>query len=118
MLWRGALRRCPWCGDPGAYFTGWFTKQDACRRCGMPWRRSDVGFELGAMTVNIIITFGLIVAGATIGLIATAPEFAVLEIMVALGVAAVVVPVALYPVSYTLWQALDLAMRRPDREKP
>jgi hypothetical protein len=61
----------------------------------MPWRRSDVGFELGAMTVNIMVTFGLIV--------------------VALVVAATVVPVVLYPVSYTLWQALDLAMRPPEK---
>lgn len=87
----------------------------------MPWRRDDVGFELGAMTVNTIVTFGLIVLGVTSGMIATAPEFAVREIVVALVLGAAVVPVLLYPVSYTLWQALDLAMRPPDRrsdEKP
>lgn len=81
----------------------------------MPWRRSDVGFELGAMTVNILVTFGVVVVGATAAMIATAPDFAVLEIVVALVVAAAVVPVVLYPVSYTLWQALDLAARPPDR---
>jgi uncharacterized protein (DUF983 family) len=113
MLWRGVRRCCPWCGDRRAYFTGWFAKQDSCRRCGVGWRRADVGFELGAATVNTIITFGLIVVGLGIGLVATAPDFAVVELLIGLVVAAAVVPVAVYPFSYTLWQALDLAMRPP-----
>ena len=28
MLWRGVRRRCAWCGGRGAFFTGWFSKQD------------------------------------------------------------------------------------------
>jgi uncharacterized protein (DUF983 family) len=114
MLWRGALRRCPWCGDRRAYFTGWFAKQEACRRCGTPWRRGDVGFELGAATVNTIITFGLLVVGTAVGVIVTSPDIAVLEIVLGLVAAAVVVPAVIYPMSYTLWQALDLAMRPPE----
>lgn len=70
------------------------------------------------MTVNVIITFGLIVFGVTAGMVATAPDFAVVEIVVALVVGAAVVPVLLYPVTYTLWQALDLAMRPPEASRP
>jgi uncharacterized protein (DUF983 family) len=114
MVLRGALRRCPWCGDRRAYFTGWFTKQDRCRSCGTPWRRGDVGFELGAATVNTIITFGLLVVGTTVAVIVTSPDIAVAEIVVGLVVAAVVVPMLIYPMTYTLWQALDLAMRPPE----
>lgn len=66
------------------------------------------------MTINVMVTFGLIVVGVTAGMIATSPDFAVREIVVALVVGAVVVPVAMYPVSYTLWQAIDLAMRPPE----
>jgi uncharacterized protein (DUF983 family) len=114
LVWRGARRRCPWCGDRRAYFTGWFSKQDACRRCGTPWRRGDVGFELGAATVNTIITFGLLVVGTAVGVIATTPDIPVVGIVVMLVAIAVIVPVAIYPVSYTLWQALDLMMRPPE----
>jgi uncharacterized protein (DUF983 family) len=114
MLRRAALRRCPWCGDRRAYFTGWFAKQDACGRCGAPWRRGDVGFELGAITVVTIITFGTVVIGVTIGMVVTAPEFAVVEILVGLAVVAVVMPVVVYPLGYTVWQALDIAMRPPE----
>lgn len=117
MLARASLRRCPWCGDRRAYFTGWFSRRDACQRCGTPWRRDDVGFALGAATVNVILTCGLIVVGATIGMIATAPDFAVIPIMVGLAVGALVVPIVLYPVTYTLWQAVDLAMRPPGVEE-
>jgi uncharacterized protein (DUF983 family) len=114
MMFRGALRRCPWCGDRRAYFTGWFAKQESCRRCNAPWRRADVGFELGAATVNIMVTLGLIVVGVTTGMVLTAPDFAVLPIVVGLVIAALVVPVLVYPMSYTLWQALDLVMRPPE----
>jgi uncharacterized protein (DUF983 family) len=114
MVRRGLLRRCPWCGDRRAYFTGWFAKQRACLNCGTPWRRGDVGFELGAATVNTIITFGVIIVGAAVAMIATSPDIPTVRIVVGLVIAAVVVPVLIYPVTYTLWQALDLVMRPPE----
>jgi uncharacterized protein (DUF983 family) len=118
LLWRGATRRCPWCGDRRAYFTGWFAKQERCRRCAMPWRRGDVGFELGAATVNTIITFSIVIVGVAIGVIATSPDIAVVPIVIGLVVACVVIPVVVYPVSYTLWQAIDVAVRTEDAPRP
>jgi uncharacterized protein (DUF983 family) len=114
MVRRGLLRKCPWCGDRRAYFTGWFTKQRACRNCGTPWRRGDVGFELGAATVNTIITFGVIIVAGGVAMISTAPDIPTVRIVTGLVIAAVVVPVLIYPVTYTLWQAFDLAMRPPE----
>lgn len=113
LLARGMLRRCPWCGDRRAYFTGWFAKADRCRCCGTPWRRADVGFELGAATINTMVTFGAVVVGVAAAMIATAPEFAVVPIVIGTVAFAAVVPVVMYPVSYTIWQAVDLAMRPP-----
>jgi uncharacterized protein (DUF983 family) len=113
MLWRGACRRCPWCGDGRAYFTGWFAKQERCRKCGLSWRRDDVGFELGAATVNTIVTFGLVIVALAVSVGVTLPDVPVPTILIGLLVTALVVPVIVYPVSYTLWQAIDLAMRAP-----
>ncbi len=113
MVRRGLLRKCPWCGDRHAYFTRWFSKQPACHKCGTPWRRGDVGFELGAATVNTIITFMVIIVAGAVAMIATSPDIPTVTIVVCLVVAAVVIPVLIYPVTYTLWQALDLAMRPP-----
>ncbi len=111
MLLRGLFRRCPWCGGRGAFFTGWFAKQPQCRHCGLRWRRGDVGFELGAAAIAAIICMGPLVL-ALGGMVAlTWPELAVVPLIAVLGVGALVLPVLLYPSSYTVWQALDLVMR-------
>ena len=114
MLGRGLLRRCPWCGGPGAFFTGWFAKQDRCRTCGIGWRRGYEGFELGALAISAVVCLGVLVVGLGIGVIATTPDIPVLEMMLVLGAGAIVLPVVVYPVSYTVWQAVDLAMRPPE----
>jgi uncharacterized protein (DUF983 family) len=113
MLWRGVRRRCAWCGGRGAFLDGWFTKRDACRTCGITWRRGYEGFELGALAINVIVCFGVLVVGMVIGLIATWPDIAVVPLLVILGVGAIALPILVYPVSYTVWQAVDLAMHPP-----
>jgi uncharacterized protein (DUF983 family) len=113
MLWRGVRRRCAWCGGRGAFFTGWFAKQATCRTCGITWRRGYEGFELGALAVSTVVCFGALVVGVGIGIVATAPDVAVLPLVLILGVGAILLPVVVYPVSYTIWQAIDLAMRPP-----
>jgi uncharacterized protein (DUF983 family) len=111
MLLRGATWCCPWCGNGRAFFTGWFAKGPTCARCGLRWRRGDVGFELGAATVAAIVTLGGLVVALGVSLAVTWPEVAVVPLLIVLGIAALVVPVAIYPMTYTVWQALDLVMR-------
>ena len=116
MLWRGLRRRCAWCGGRGAFFSGWFTKQDRCRTCGIEWRRGYEGFELGAMAISAIVCLGTLIAAMVVGVLVTLPDIEVVTLLVVLGVGAVVLPILVYPVSYTLWQAVDLAMRPPSAE--
>jgi uncharacterized protein (DUF983 family) len=113
MLWRGVRRRCAFCGGRGAFFTGWFSKQERCRTCGIGWHRGYEGFELGAMAISAVICLGTLVVGMVIGMVATSPDIAVVPLLVGLGAGAIVLPVLVYPVSYTVWQAVDLAMRPP-----
>jgi hypothetical protein len=80
----------------------------------MPWRRGDVGFELGAATMNTIITFGIVIVGVAVGVIATAPDVAVVPIVLALVAGCIVIPIVIYPMTYTLWQAIDVAVRGSD----
>lgn len=114
MLLRGLFRRCPWCGGRGAFFTGWFAKEPSCRTCGLRWRRGDVGFELGAAAIAAILTFGTLILALGVALAITWPDPSVLPLLAVLLPAAVVLPIVAYPVSYTVWQALDLAMRAVD----
>ena len=68
------------------------------------------------MTINTVVTFslGFVVLMAWIVLSWPDPDFAV-GLLVLVPVA-VVFPIAFYPVSKTLWTAIDIAMRplRPD----
>jgi uncharacterized protein (DUF983 family) len=87
---RGLTRRCAWCGDRKAYFTGWFSRQDRCRRCDHGYRRGDAAFELGATTANIILTFGTLLLTLLVLVVATAPDVPVgLVTIVAAGIALV-----------------------------
>ena len=114
MAWRGLRRRCAWCGGRGAFFTGWFHKQDRCRTCGIEWRRGYEGFELGALAISAVLVLGTLVVAMTIGLILTLPDVEVLPLLLILGAGAIVLPILLYPISWTLWQAVDLTMRPPE----
>ncbi len=110
---RALLLRCPWCASRRTFVRGWFRRHDRCRTCGIGWRREE-GFELGAVTMNTIVTFGAITVAMTAGLIITSPDIPVLPFVLIMFVVALVVPVAIYPFTYTMWLAFDLAVHPPD----
>ncbi len=113
LLARGFTRRCAWCGDRTAYFTGWFSRQERCHACGHGYRRGDDAFELGAVTANIIMTFLSILITILILVVVTAPDVPVFGVAAAAGTVALIGPALFYPLSFTVWQAVDLWMRRP-----
>lgn len=115
LLARGITRRCAWCGDRKAFFTGWFQRQERCRACGHAYRRGDEAFELGAVTANIILTFSSILLTILVLVALTAPDVPTVPIVIGASAVALLGPLIFYPVSFTLWQAVDLWMRRPTR---
>ena len=112
MMGRALLRRCPRCGGKG-WFRGWFAKVERCRTCGYRYER-EPGFLLGAVTINTIVTFGLLAAVLLVGTILSYPDIAVVPMLIASGAVAILVPIIFYPFSYTVWAAVDLAMRPLD----
>ena len=68
---------------------------------------------MGAMAISAVVCLGLLVVGLTIGVVATWPDIAVGPLLVILGVGAIALPIVVYPLSYTIWQAVDLAMHPP-----
>jgi uncharacterized protein (DUF983 family) len=113
LLVRGLTRRCAWCGDRRAFFVGWFTRVERCRRCGHGYRRGDHAFELGAVTANIILTFAAILITIAVSVILTLPDVSVWWVVGPAAAVAIVGPALFYPISFTLWQAIDLWMRPP-----
>lgn len=65
---------------------------------------------VGALAINTILTFGAILVVLVVGMIVTYPDIAVVPIVIACLVVAVVVPVVAFPVTHTVWAAIDLAM--------
>ncbi len=113
MMRRAVLLRCPWCGSRRTFIRRWLGKYERCRTCGVRWRREE-GFELGAVTVNTVLTFVVLTAGMTVGFVLTAPDIPVLPMVLSLVGVAVLMPIVIYPFTYTIWLAFDLAVHRPD----
>jgi uncharacterized protein (DUF983 family) len=112
MLGRGLLRRCPWCGARRSFVRRWLGKHERCQTCGIRWHREE-GIEFGALMLNTAITFAAIAVAMIIGFVLTAPDIAVVPLIATCFGLAVVVPLVVYPFTFTLWLAIDLAGHRP-----
>jgi uncharacterized membrane protein YagU involved in acid resistance len=77
----------------------------------------ESGFVVGAIIVNIIVTFGALVLTIAVAIIATYPDLPVAPTLVAGLAVAVLLPVLAFPVSHTVWAALDLTMHPLDLDE-
>ena len=117
MLLRGLFRRCAHCGGKGAFFTGWFARTDRCKTCGFKWERDLVGFQLGAAAMNIIMTGGAVLFSMGLGVILTYPEVPTWPLIAIVGSVALLVGIGGFPMSYTVWLAVDLTMHPLEAEE-
>ncbi|HET8618890.1 MAG TPA: DUF983 domain-containing protein [Acidimicrobiales bacterium] len=109
LLWRGLTLRCPLCGG-GGLFRRWFTMADRCPRCRLRLERIE-GHWLGALGMNTIVTLAAVMVAMIGGFLLTYPDGPLAAAVVVIVATAVIVPLAFFPVSKTLWSAIDLAMR-------
>lgn len=116
MLIRGLFRRCAWCGGRGAFFKGWFGRYDNCQSCGLNWRRDDVGYELGAAAIAAIICMGPLVLALGGVIAVTWPDIEVVPMLAVFLPGALLLPVLLYPSSYSMWQGVDILLRPVEPE--
>jgi uncharacterized protein (DUF983 family) len=112
VLARGLTRRCGRCGSRGL-FTGWFTLKPECPRCGLVFEREEGSF-LGAFVINFAATE--LVLGVTIVALvaATLPDIPPLKLSLIAVPIVVAFPIGFYPLSKTLWIAIDLLLH-PDQ---
>lgn len=100
------------CGNRGV-FASWFELRDRCPTCNYPTTRVDDQW-IGALGINIMVTFTLLVVMIAAGFVATYPDPPVALLTVVIVVVAVIFPIVFYPLSKSLWSGIDLAMRKPD----
>ncbi len=113
VLARGATLACGVCGRRGL-FRGWVHMVERCPRCGLRFERNPGDF-VGAVGINTILNFGLVLAGLIAFVVVTYPDIPAGPWVFLVAAAYLPVPVLLYPVSKTLWLAVDLLMQ-PVRE--
>lgn len=108
MVWRGLTRACAVCGQR-RLSRRWIVLERSCPRCGFAFERSP-GHFVGAVGMNTIVTFGLMLVAIVAGILLTLPDVRFWPVtLVALGVA-LVVPVLFHVSAKTLWVAVDLVM--------
>jgi uncharacterized protein (DUF983 family) len=109
-LLRGLAKRCPRCGERDL-FVHWLRIRDRCPRCRLRLEREEGGF-LGAMTINYSATTLTWVAFLVIWLLVDLPGVRVAPLTVASVVLVGLFPLVFYPVSKTLWAAVDYLVLR------
>lgn len=108
MLGRALLLRCCVCGS-SHIFTRYTRMVERCPRCGYLFERIE-GQYIGAVGMNTIVTFGLMLVALVAGLVITAPDIATVPLLVITLAIGGIVPVLFYPFSKTVWTAVDLRM--------
>lgn len=103
----GLTLRCGRCGSRGL-FHGWFRMVPRCPRCGLNFER-DEGYWTGALAMNFVLTGGLFAVVFVALVAATAPNVPVGPLLAVLVPITVLAPIVGYPVSKTLWVAVDQA---------
>ncbi len=90
---------------------------ERCPSCGLQFERGEsAGHFLGGMMVAIAFAEIAFALTFVLGLVLTWPSVPWLKLTIACLVVNAVVPILLYPVSLSLWAAIDLVMfRRAER---
>jgi len=116
MFRRAVVLKCPYCGSRRTFVHRWILRYDRCRTCGIRWRR-EVGFELGSISLNAVITFAVLGIGMVVAFIATAPDFPVTALTLGFIGGAIVIPVLMFPFTNTVWLAVDLLSHPPTEQE-
>ncbi|MFM7686212.1 MAG: DUF983 domain-containing protein [Actinomycetota bacterium] len=116
MFRRAVVLCCPHCGARRTFIRRWLGHHPRCRTCGIRWHREH-GFELGPVALNVVFTFFLLGVSMVVAFVATAPDYPAFALTAGFIAAAILIPLVLYPWTYTLWLAFDLATHKPDAKE-
>ncbi len=65
------------------------------------------------MALNTVITFAVLAIGMLIGFVATYPDVAAGRMIAVLLCVAILMPIVIYPVTFTIWFAFDVVTHPP-----
>jgi len=109
MFWRAVRRRCPVCGG-GHLFHRWFHMEQRCPTCHVRLERVE-GSWSGSVGLNTVVSFTCLFLALLIGFLVTWPDVSAATLALVAGPVAVLVPILFFPLSKTIWLAVELSMR-------
>jgi uncharacterized protein (DUF983 family) len=112
MLGRALRRRCPRCGGHGI-FRSFGELHDQCPTCGVRFER-EPGYWVGAVVINTVVTFGLLMLVLVGGMTLTWPDVPWTPLFVATVAVAGLTPVVFHPLSRTVWMAIEMSYNKVD----
>jgi uncharacterized protein (DUF983 family) len=107
LLGRAVRLRCPRCGATGL-FESWLRPKHTCPRCGQLIERTEEGFFLGSLLVNLMIAEMLPLATIVAVVVGTWPHSPWNLILYGGAALAAISPFVFYPFSKLIWLAVDL----------
>lgn len=114
VLVRGAVVRCPSCGSRGVR-DGWFALRSLCPSCEIGLIRGE-GYWLGGMAINLVVTQAALLGTLIGGMLLLWPDVPWIRLTVVCAAVTVATPIVFFPVSRTLWVAVDFLLHRMDRQ--
>jgi hypothetical protein len=81
-----------------------------CHHCGLKFERIE-GHWIGAIGINTIVSFGILLGSMVVSFIVTFPDIPVVPLMIGHALLGLVAPIVFFPISRTLWTGIDIAMR-------
>jgi uncharacterized protein (DUF983 family) len=106
LVGRALLAHCPVCGQR-KIFTRWLKMADRCPRCGFVFERQE-GHFIGAVGLNTVFTAVAVMASIIVGMVVSAPDLAVVPVIVVALAIAIVLPFVIHPACRMLWTAIHL----------
>jgi len=106
MFRRGLTGRCAVCGN-FRLAKNWVRVHEECSQCGFPIERKD-GHLVGAVGMNTIVTFGAMLISFVIAVLILGSGTSPLALILAVAPVMLIVSVVFFPISKTLWSAIDL----------
>jgi uncharacterized protein (DUF983 family) len=115
LFGRAVRLRCPYCGG-GPVFVSWSRLVPNCPVCGLGFERGEHGYWLGAYFFNLMAMETIFSVWFVGFLIFTwpSPPWGLFQITTLILM--LVVPIAFFPYSKTLFLAFDLLVRPPSEE--
>lgn len=115
VWWRALRLRCVACGSQPVMLA-WFRESANCPGCGLRLDRGEEGHQVGSYTVNISVTLFLLCAGIGGAIWLTWPTPPYEAITTGSVIAAILLPLVLYPWTKTSYLALHVLLHPPEEQ--